>query len=62
MLPPCSDRRLITYNDFNISEWSVKADHLKYVREAIATKGKNLKLVLMYVGLFHETVFGVSHC
>ncbi len=38
-------------------EWTLKVDHLNYVKQI--SKGKNFKIVLLYTGAFLEIVFQV---
>jgi len=49
------DRRLNAFDGFDMLEWSLKADHLNYVKKI--SKGKNFKIVLLYTGAFLEIVF-----
>jgi len=46
------DRRLNAFEGFDMAEWSLKIEHLDFVKEI--SKGKSFKVILMYTGLFLE--------
>ena len=59
LLDSFRDHRVNDFGDFENKEWIKKQDHLRFVQEYAANKGRPLRIVPVYTGLFLELSLGV---